>query len=264
MLRRLALVRILTLGVIAALLCLGPAWAGNGLGVVLLHGKRSGPQVFQGLAGALEKEGFLVAKPEMPWSRSRYLDKTFEAALDEIAAAVNALQQKGANRVVVAGHSMGAVAALGYAAARGGLTGVILLAPGHFPGFPGFQKSLGDSLAQAQEMIKSGRGEKTGEFLDKNQGRVFPISTTAQIYYSYFSPEGPMAPGRNAARLNPKIPVLVILGDQDPLAPSAKSQVFAKLPANPLYRLVTVAGGHIEVPSESQEEVLRWLKGLPQ
>ena len=264
MLRKFALMRFLVLALIAVLLCLGPAWSGDRLGVVLLHGKRGGPQVFQGLAGTLEKEGILVATPEMPWSRSRYLDKTFEAALDEIATAIKSLEQKGASRVVVAGHSLGAVAALGYAAARGGVAGVIMLAPGHLPDFPGFHKDLGDSLAQAQEMIKAGRGGESREFLDKNMGRVFTISTTAQIYQSYFSPEGPLASGRNAARLNPGIPVLVILGDKDPLAASAKSQVFAKLPANALDRLATVPGGHMEVPTGSREEVLRWLKSLQQ
>lgn len=232
--------------------------------MVLLHGKTGVPSVFQGLAGTLEQEGILVTSPEMPWSRSRYLEASLAAAMDEIATAVQSLKQKGANRIVVGGHSMGAVAALAYAAARDEVTGVIMLAPGHFPDFPGFQQALGDSLAQAQEMVKAGRGGETRQFLDLNQGRVSRISTKAQIYVSYFSPEGPMAPGRNAARLSAKIPVLCILGDKDPLSRITRKLVLPRLPANPLSRVATVPGGHMDVPSEAKEEVLRWLKSLPQ
>jgi pimeloyl-ACP methyl ester carboxylesterase len=264
MLRRYILLRILVPALIVVLLCLGHSWAGDKLGVVLLHGKTGVPSVFQGLAGALEQQGILVTSPEMPWSRSRYLDATLEAAMDEIAASVQSLKQKGANRIVVGGHSMGAVAALAYAAARDEVSGVIMLAPGHFPDLPGFQQSLGGSLAQAQEMVKAGRGNETGEFLDKHQGRVFHLSTKAQIYVSYFSPDGPMAPGRNAGRLSPKIPVLCVLGDKDHLSSITQKQVLPRLPANPLSRVAMVTGGHMDVPSEAKEEVLRWLKSLPQ
>jgi pimeloyl-ACP methyl ester carboxylesterase len=257
--------RLLPLALIAGLLCLAVGRAEARLGVVLLHGKMGGPRVFQGLAEVLEQQGILVAAPEMPWSRSRYLDKPFEAALDEIAGSVESLKQKGANQVVVGGHSMGAVGALAYAATRGGVAGLILLAPGHVTDLPGFHRDLGDSLAAAQEMVKAGRGAEPRGFLDKNVGRgVYTFSTQARIYVSYFSPEGLAAAGRNAAHLNPKIPVLFVLGEKDPLTLRDKEHIFARLPANPLTRLVTVSGGHMDVPWESREELLGWLKSLPQ
>jgi pimeloyl-ACP methyl ester carboxylesterase len=257
--------RFLLPAVIAGLLCLAVGRAEARLGVVLLHGKMGGPRVFQGLAEVLEQQGILVAAPEMPWSRSRYLDKPFEAALDEIAGAVDSLKQKGASQVVVGGHSMGAVGALAYVATRGGVAGLILLAPGHVTDLPAFNRDLGNSLATAQEMVKTGRGAETREFLDKNVGRgVYTFSTQPRIYVSYFSPDGLAAAGRNAAHLSPKIPVLVVLGGRDPLSSQDKDHIFSRLPANPLTRLVTVSGGHMDVPWESREEMLGWLKSLPQ
>ncbi len=251
------------LAIFAVLLLMAPAKAENKLGVVLLHGKMAGPSVFQGLAGTLEQDGILVACPEMPWSRSRYLDAPFKAALEEIAAAVQSLKQKGASRIVIGGHSLGAVAALAYAAIRDEVAGLILLAPGHYPDSPAFQHNLGNSLATAQEMVKAGRGGESREFLDTNMGRVFNISTKAQIYVSFFSPESPISPGQDAARLSPKIPVLCILGDKDPLSPKTRKHVLLRLPANPLSRVATVPGGHMDVPSEAKSEVVRWLKSLP-
>jgi pimeloyl-ACP methyl ester carboxylesterase len=222
------------------------------------------PGVFQEVAELLEREGFLVAAPDMPWSRSRYLDATLEAALEEIAVTLQALQAKGAPLVVLGGHSMGAVAALAYAAARGGVAGLIMSAPGHFPDYPGFHRDLGDSLARALKMVKTGRGHETGQFLDRIMGRISLRAIKARVYVSFFSPEGPMAPGRNAARLSPDIPVLCLLGSNDPLSPRAREHVLARLPFNPLSRVLTITGEHMEVPGAAQGEILAWLKTLPQ
>ena len=59
------------------------------VGVVLLHGKTGKPERLWGLSSKLEAQGFLVSTPAMPWSFNRYLDASYETALDEIAAAIN-------------------------------------------------------------------------------------------------------------------------------------------------------------------------------
>ena len=90
-----------------------------GMGVVFLHGKGVWPGAFDGgIPGALEAEGRQVVSPEMPWSLRRMYGATFEQAMTEIDAAVAGLKAKGATRIVVIGHSLGANAAIGYAARR--------------------------------------------------------------------------------------------------------------------------------------------------
>ena len=227
--------------------------------------RRASPQVCGILSSELEAQGFLVSTPTMPWSFNRYLDTSFETALNEIAAAIGQLKQKGAIRIVVAGHSMGANAALAYAANRGGVAGVVMLAPGHYVDLPRYQQRVKGGVAKAREMVQSGRGTQNAEFQDTNQGEPFLVNTQAQIYLSYFDPDGLGAMGRNAASLDSKIPLLVVVGDQDmfhPLA-QAKAQIFTKAPANPLSQFVVVSAGHLGTPAAAKADVVRWLKSLP-
>ena len=51
---------------------LGSYGADGKIGIVLLHGKQDrAPYKIASLANRLKDEGYLVATPEMPWSRSR-------------------------------------------------------------------------------------------------------------------------------------------------------------------------------------------------
>src|SRR5580704_19066331 len=99
----------------------------QGFGIVFLHGKGAWPGGFNGgILSALEDEGALVAKPEMPWSFHRRYGATFDQALAEVDAAVAGLKAKGASRIVIIGHSLGATAAIGYAARHPDLAGVVM------------------------------------------------------------------------------------------------------------------------------------------
>ena len=91
--------RRLLLGIFGALAASTVVRAQNAApGVVLLHGKQGMP-MFAGLravASKLEATGLRTALPEMPWSRTRYLDGNAERAFDEIAAALGTLKRTGA------------------------------------------------------------------------------------------------------------------------------------------------------------------------
>src|SRR3954466_16237680 len=94
---------------------IGPA-AADDLGIVLLHGKQGSPSGYvRELASALRSKGHLVSTPTMPWAKDRIYDASFDQAMIEIDREVESLRQKGAKFIVVAGHSLGANAALGYA-----------------------------------------------------------------------------------------------------------------------------------------------------
>lgn len=57
----------------------------------------------------------------MPWSGRREYDAGMDTAMAEVDAAARALRDAGAKKVVVAGHSMGANAALHYPQQKGGV-----------------------------------------------------------------------------------------------------------------------------------------------
>lgn len=98
------------------------------LGVVVLHGMRGMPM--QGFVSSLEAAGLFASSPELPWSRRRNHDRTYEQALEEVGAAVEEMKGRGARRIVIVGYSMGSGAALDFGATHGTLAGVIVMAPG--------------------------------------------------------------------------------------------------------------------------------------
>ena len=144
----------------AAILPVGPCGAASaaqldGFGIVYLHGKAGWPGAFNGgILSSLRDEGALVATPEMPWSFHRRYAATYDEAMTEIDAAVAGLKAKGARRIVVIGHSLGANAAIGYAARRANLAdlaGVVALSPGHLPEIGNMRDFVADAVARAKE-----------------------------------------------------------------------------------------------------------------
>jgi len=182
---------------------------GEKVGVVLMHGKWGIPKHVSSVANTLRRAGAIVVTPVMPWSRNRAYAKSYEDSMKEIDVAVERLRRKGAKRIFVGGHSMGANAALGYGARRDGLAGLILLAPGHVPGLHGFDKKVAKSVDKARTMVSAGKGGKKTRFGDLNQTRIKYVSTTAEIYLSWFEPDGPAVMEANAINIPGASPLAI-------------------------------------------------------
>lgn len=234
------------------------------IGFVLIHGKWGAPdgRPLYSLARALDDAGVLLETPEMPWSRHRNYDAGYDAALKDIDQAVGKLKAKGARRIVVGGHSFGANASLAYGASREGLAGVVALAPGHTPDMGRFRNLMASDVAQAKQAAAAGKGGEPFEFSDLNQGRKESKRTTADIFLSFFDPDGLGAMTRNAPKLKPGTPLLWVVGAKDPIFATGKAAIYDQAPAHPKSRYAEVPGGHAETPSESIPIVLDWLKSL--
>ena len=238
--------------------------AGDDLGVVLLHGKGGSPTGYiRELAAELEGRGYLVSTPTMPWATNRIYDASFEEAMAEIDGHVDALRQKGAKLVVVAGQSLGANAALGYAASRERVGGIIVLAPAHNPELPAFTRRVGSDVRRAKALVAAGKGKEKQTFSDLNQGQVLEVTATAEVYLSWFDPDGPAVMPRSAASVKTPIPLLFVVGSGDRTAP-AKDYIFDKAPAHAKSKFVTVTADHFTVPTAAIEEVVAWLIVLRQ
>ena len=238
-----------------------PIAHGEKIGVVLMHGKGSDTQWIDPLKSSLEKAGVQVIAPKMPWHKSRIYDKSFDDAMAEINSHVKDLKQKGAAKVFVAGHSMGAIAAAGYAGRFDDIQGIILLAPGHFTAWPAFHNRFVDDLTKADEMINAGKGDEKGEFNDLNAGKTFTRFVTANIYKSWFSDSGPAEFTANMANIKGHIPVLYIAGSQDRIPQTKnKDYAFVKAPSNPESHFVIIESGHLDVPERADEIVINWLR----
>lgn len=236
--------------------------ADNAIGIVIMHGKdgtASSNSIVGKLADRLSSD-YTVRTPEMPWSKDNGLNQTLENTFKQIDAEIAALKAAGATKIVVGGHSMGAAAALAYAITHPGLAGVLMMAPGHRPDL--HAKKNYAALEKARELVAAGKPHDMVEVMDFNQGQKSSRDVEAEIAISWFGPEG-MAVMQNAApKLSPDIPVLFILGEEDPLLPDGKSLIYDKLPANPKSAYTVVPGGHKQTPIKGAGEIKDWLSHL--
>ncbi len=236
------------------------------VGILMLHGKSPGnpnDPNFAPLKGRFESLGWVVRLPDMPWSRSRYLEGHFDQAMAEIADHVRALREAGAKRIVLMGHSMGVPTSMAFAARGGDVQALVALAPGHVPllydTVPGLS-AVHDSIVKARELVAAGKGDATERFMDINQGRTQPLITTPRNFLSYFDPASDAEMSVTAPRLPAALPVFVAVGEKDPLHSRLRSYLIERLPSQPRNRFVEVPGGHLETPRVVFDAMVEWIK----
>ncbi len=253
---------------VATLLLLFPlsGQSAETVGLLLLHGKNPGGPGWQGhsaLTTKLEQAGIRVLVPEMPWSRQRYLDADFGSALREIDTHVKKLRSQGAQRIVIAGHSMGCPAAMAYAARQGGVDALVLLAPGHVPVAYYNRPNLSivrESVDKARALVAQGEGDKANQsFSDINQGNRLSVFTSANTFLSYFDPTSDAEMSVTAPRIPAGVPLLWVIGKSDPLFAAGRSYVFDKLPVNTRSRYLEVDANHLSTPSVAAEQTVAWI-----
>jgi pimeloyl-ACP methyl ester carboxylesterase len=253
-----ALTRLLLLPVLLAVSIPGPARPDAGrLGVVLLHGKQSAPEEHGPLAAAIGAAGHPVDRPEMCWSGRRIYDRPYLECLREIDGAIARLRQRGAARVVLVGHSLGANGALAYGA-RDKVAGVAALAPGHRPEVLAVRPPVAESLNRARRLVSAGR-LAPAPFADFNGNLAITVMATPETYLSFFAPDSPAVMPVNAARLH--APLLYVVGTGDPFQ-GGPDYVFAKAPPHPLNRHATVHATHFDTSAASAEVVVSWLRAV--
>ena len=234
------------------------------IGIVIMHGKGGSPTKYVGeLAQALEGKGYLVANLEMPWSGKRDYDAGVAAADQEVETALAAMRGKGAQKVFVAGHSQGGLFALHFGDAHV-VDGIIAIAPGGNVASPLVRNKLGDSVAQARQLIAAGKGEEKTRLQDFEFSKgTYPIVTTPKLYLDWFDPSGAMNEVKAAKTMNPATPVLYVAPTQDyPGLRRIKQLMFGSLPANPLTKLYEPDASHVEAPTASIDEIVAWTSAV--
>lgn len=238
--------------------------AGAEIGAIVMHGKWGSPErVVDALAIALEREGFAVNVPEMPWSGRRLYDRPVEAALVETDAEIGRMQKEGAKHIFVVGQSLGAAYALHYAT-RSAVTGVVAIAPGHRAESPGFARLFASELVKARGLAASGKGDEQLWFNDPNTGgRRKPIRASATVFLSYFDQAGPLNMTRNASAVKPEVPVLWLVPTREE-QPNRDVMVglYKTLPSNPGTRFAEPEADHLNAPSASTRIVIEWIRAI--
>jgi len=252
------------LAVVAGLSFAALAQSANlqGVGVVYLHGKGAWPGAADGgILSTLAEEGALVATPEMPWSFKRKYGATYEQAMAEIDAVATGLKAQGATRIVVIGHSLGANAAIGYAARHPDLAAVVALAPAHLPEAEGLRSHTQEAIAEAKQLVAAGQGDVPRRFPDMAQGIPLTATATPLVYLSMFDPDGPAVIPKNAEAMGP-VPLLWVVGTLDPIARRGPDYAFKFGAKNPKSRYIEVFAGHLTTPLAARSQVVEWINSL--
>jgi alpha-beta hydrolase superfamily lysophospholipase len=229
-------------------------------GIVIMHGKGGSPTRYVAdLASSLEKKGYPVANLEMPWSGKRGYDVSVSSAERELESALDSLRNKGAKKLFVIGHSQGGLFVL-YFGTKHIVDGVIAIAPGGNVSSPLFREKLGASVEFARKLVAEGKGDKKTRFTDYEDSKgTYPIFSTASAYLSWFDPAGAMNQRVVVKNMNPQVPVLFIVPKSDyPALLKTKQLMFDSLPNNPLTKLYEPDSGHLDAPSASLDEIVRW------
>jgi len=237
---------------------------GAKIGIVIMHGKGGSPaKHVSELASTLERQGYLVANLEMPWSGRRDYDVDVGSAENEVESALRLLRDKGAQKVFVAGHSQGGLFALHFGG-KHVVDGVIAIAPGGNVASPLFREKLGESVEQARKLVAEGKGGEKARLSDFEPSKgTYLVFATPAAYLTWFDPDGAMNMKTARQHVNPATPVLYIVPTDDyPGALKLKQQAFDTLPKNPLTRMVEPNSNHLYAPSASIREIIDWTTGI--
>ncbi|MFM8677978.1 MAG: alpha/beta fold hydrolase, partial [Burkholderiaceae bacterium] len=240
--------------------------------VVLLHGKQGhGPRdmTLTRVGGAMQSAGMLVIRPEMAWSWNRLMDKHWSDAVDEIKVHIEALRARGAQRIVLAGQSLGSPAILAFAAKyHDAADALVLISPGHTPKYfyegipfaPIRNWTVRKEVDRARSLVAEGKGDQRMPFSDINQGSSGTMWATPNVYLSYQAPDSEAEMSLTAPRISPRAPVLWLMGKSDYLAREGRAYVFDRLPANPKSQYLEVEGGHFDAGNRNADAIVNWIK----
>lgn len=258
--------RIIAHGLVALLYCFGLAGMAHAepkIGIVVMHGKWGNPGQLSVVAGRLEAEGYLTENLEMPWSGRRAYDTGRDGFVGEIDAAIRGLKEKGATKIVLIGHSLGAAGGLHYAT-RKQVDGFIGIAPGHAPEGERLAAMLAGSVVKAREMVAKGEGDDKAGFDDFNTGnRTKQIRMAAKVYLDFFDPTGPMNFTGNVSKILPGTNFLWVApsGEEAGLK-GLTARAMSLFPATVKFKKVEIDAEHMNAPEKSVEAALAWIRDL--
>jgi pimeloyl-ACP methyl ester carboxylesterase len=232
------------------------------IGIVFIPGKGGNPEAgyLNSFYRKLNRAGYEVIAPVMPW---RKWDGDRRQAMAVISNLIDYYAGKD-KKVVLAGHSMGAMLAMHYAAEQpaDNLLAVVAIAPGHLIHQSGlFKRATKESIQRARAMQAAGEGDDTGEFTDIKQGKEYTRTTTAHIYLSYFDRQ--QVRSIKAVLPDMQVPLLWLAGEDDRLTETLHmTEIFSHAREDGVSRYELLPGSHKGVTRSAPATIAKWIKSL--
>lgn len=232
------------------------------IGIVFIPGKGGNPEAayLNSFYRRLNKAGYEVIAPVMPWRQWNGDRRQATAVINKSIDYYTGKNKK----VVLAGHSMGAMLAMHYAAEKPAenLLAVVAIAPGHLIHQSGlFKRASKESIQRARAMQAAGEGDETGEFTDIKQGKEFTRTMTANIYLSYFDRQ--QVRSIKAVLPDMQVPLLWLAGEDDRLTENLRmAEIFAHARQDGVSRYEILQGSHKGVTRRAPAAMQAWIKLL--
>lgn len=243
------------------------------IALIVMHGKNAPADIvlnrLTGWAERVAQQGFRVYVPVMPWG-ARW-DGTHEDATSAVDALVELAARDG-KKVIVGGHSMGAMFTILYRSSNlpPAVIGKFASAPGHMldmiPSNSSFWADINGSLNRAKSLEASGKAQEKVPFGGRNtagsQSITESYEMTPQIYLSWHDPK--RLPSHTSALKLASVPFLWTIGENDPLLQNnASERTFKQMPSQPKSSFVLLsAKDHSNSFPASTEKLILWMKSL--
>lgn len=229
------------------------------VGIVLLHGIGAGGSSMEPLAARLRERGWAVSTPDLPYGGPASFSRPVADAERIVRDELQRLRREGAQKVVLAGFSLG-----GFFAARvAGLEPVDALVA-IAPNGGADMKQLADEVDRARELVRQGRGDQPTLMKDAavvGTERYDLPGAVPSAWLTWFDPAGAMNWRGVWRALKPGVPVLLVVPTRD-LANlrAVKDELWDGLPKHPRNRLHEPRSDHLGAPLASADEAIRWIR----
>lgn len=227
------------------------AWSAGGgpHGVIVLHGFTGNPSSMRPLAERFAAAGFAVELPRLPGHGTTVEDMATTSWADWSAAAEAALASLAAraDRVVVAGLSMGGTLAVWLATRHPEVAGLVLVNPAVEP-----------PLEQVRELVR--HLVDAGVPTMPGIGSDIAAPGVVESAYAEVPPAGLASLFAAVDDLQPRLadvacPVLVATSPQDHVVPPSASDLLAAAVAGPVTRLTLARSFHVATLDLDREEL---------
>ncbi|TFZ00767.1 alpha/beta hydrolase [Ramlibacter henchirensis] len=229
------------------------------VGIVLLHGIGATGESMEPLAARWRREGWTVSTPDLPYGGPAAFSRDVATAEAIVSGELDKLRRAGAERLVLAGFSIGGFFAA-HMAGRTPVDALVSIAPNGGSDM----KKVDDQLARARELIARGRGQDRTLLYDAavvgDERYELPNATPA-AYVSWYDPAGVMNWRAVWGRLRPGTPVFLVVPTKD-LANlrKVKRELWEGLPPHPANRLYEPRADHLGASMASADAAAAWLR----
>lgn len=211
-------------------------------GFLLLHGKGSGPDypacAMTPLYEQMVADGLTVDYVANSWALGKLYQYPFEHSIPYVHQGIDRLVKKGATRIHIVGHSLGANIAFFYATQFTNFKSIVALAPAHNTHLPKFNHWSLWSRNKAQALIDSGN-DTISDFVDVAMAEVYITQGIPSAYFSYLNPEGNTVMTRNVRKFAQPVNLFIGSGTEDVTQVNVKALLFdpaRKTPASQFYQ----------------------------